>query len=1097
MTLEKPQLIGKPVPLDAPIDTPTVDDNKPQLIGKPVPLDVETPTLEPKTPQNESTFDKFVTGAKRGIAETAAPFAVDKPHVPEDVESMVGHIFGSMGMDIAGAAAAAKTGAILGAPIPFVGSLGGGLAALAGYAIYSGFGQEKLHEKRGGEFSPTRAGGRALLSMNPMLRYGGKLSQHFLNNANTLDKLSKVAKLAKTENFTPRMARLGAQVAGETGVATTESAEMGIDPKVAAGLTAGVSVFLHGLAFKTGRKIDLATTKDIDNLLTPSQYDLHARATQYMAQDRAKNPQKYKIPWQEFENGEIDVGFASMVAQRKAGRDQSDTEQLKRQAIMYLKQNKENAQDLWELWRHGLAVNKVAPIIKNELANAAEKEMVIGKSKDGVQTVLKSDIGRTAKWLKDGHHLGQQADQNPVLGSMGATERLNRVSESEGIFNNVAISIIDKQIKYNNFLNRHNVSAIDASWLKLYQATGSSSARQKIDHLLDNDGNLGPIATQVTEQLDDIFNTMHSSVQTYGMGTTKIDHYLPRRTIMGASQDVYIEDAVLNIMSAAQHPKFMKKPNIARWSKDEITDTFGADAPDLLANIQDLRWLKGVSGFGDDLRVDKLLEFQSHLRKPAIRKNIEHKTIGAALERTKKDVSFSDKMREMDSNKLINQYMTSQVKPAIMAESLHGIKQYADVASLMGAPNTASWFNRLHDDLIGNRPDSWRTKAQSMVNEWGNAIERGMIRNKDTWPKYYGLKSTKMMLDWATHGWRSSMYPAVLGLNTASALRNATQPILQNAPMLGGTYGPELVLRSYTNKPTKHLERLRRDGIITEHATQFEAEAQLKGMAKKINDKLMLPFNFADKTNRVISYNMGHLMVDDILKGNKAAIQALKNSGAGTLGALKKNGIVSHNDFAKNRDKAGDIIGKMLVARTQFHYDAAQKAEIVRDLGPMLTMFSKWPMAMASEAHTLLKENPELHRKAIRYTERFILPTLLLAGADELLNEKSPPKRMWGELHTMSPIWSVANLGNFDANPTVGAINAVKESIVRANQNGAHALENGLKDVLRHMLKTGGVGPAGISSLTSAAINELGDRKTWRDPKDQQMSKEIVESLFK
>ena len=203
------------------------------------------------------------------------------------------------------------------------------------------------------------------------------------------------------------------------------------------------------------------------------------------------------------------------------------------------------------------------------------------------------------------------------------------------------------------------------------------------------------------------------------------------------------------------------------------------------------------------------------------------------------------------------------------------------------------------------------------------------------------------------------------------------------------------------------------------------------GTAKAINDAAMRLYSGSDLINRSIAYNAGHIMAEDLIKGVPGALKALKNMGKGSMAGLKSQGI---KDAIESGDakKVGDILGKQLVSLTQFHYGPEQRSQFAREMGPMFSMFSKWPSTIGSKIVDIWKENPKMRHKAQKYFERYGAQWIVLAAMKSAMEDEDSPMLNYliGDPTQLSP--TSALQFSYLNTPALGLLNATSDVVKKS-----------------------------------------------------------------
>lgn len=1036
-----------------------------------------------------SKVGQFFSGLKTGAKETAAPFTVTEDEAQQErtMAELAGELVGSMGIDIAAGAAAAKAGAVAGSIAGPVGTAVGGLAGLAGYAVYSAYGQEELAQKRGGEFKAGRFAARTALAMNPLLRYGGKLSQQLTTSA------PKVAKaLQATEKTVPRIARYGAQVAGETAVAVDEfGAE---HAKVAT----AVSLVLHGAMFARGRAIDPDSSRVIGDLSSdPEVIDAAGVAAEKVNKMDVKIPEKL---------GLNDLKFANFLV-RKPGQDirapKRDIGPLTKKAQKaYDAKAKSSklllakAQKQWDT----LDDVKKMEAYKTHLMSDIMLEEIVKKNKNiqldfarkgNVKDAPVEDLEALNKKIRDNQGVALEVDR---LMGMGMTETLNRISEAVTMKEQFTFPVIKKARKAQKLMKRAKISKDQMGKLRAYFSEGKQKHHRKdIAHLLDdNDQFLSPKAGEAYNLMSSAWDDAYGIIKTMGFKPGYIEHYIPRKMLNVDEKASAVGDMARTLRTLADNmdPKVANK--IHKWSGQDIMkanpDFIEEDAANILAQIRDLMKLKKKYGGDKSNKLDfvQLDELRKTILKTTNSRRMGN-DVSAVFAREGDEVVES--LRDYDIFKNLLYYMNTSVKSAILQDPMQEIYSYYRVFNKAGMKDSAQWVQDLMQDISGViRPGTVDQMISDKSAMLKHHIDQGLKNAKQNkqFVKLMGYETLNLASE-AFRGWQTAVYPAYLGLNVKAHIRDLTQNLLQTAPYLGGTYGYEAVAKSLAKNPLKHVKRLAQSGLLSKGAFEeaiVDRSSKVGRAFGRINNTTMKTYLAVEKANRIWSYSIGHTLAQDITKGNRRAIEAFGKMGAGVRASLRKRGITSLDEIKNNLDEVGDVFGRHLVARTQFHYGSEQKAQFLRSLGPLFSMFTKWPVSVGTDLSVIWREHPKKMDAAKRLFERYGVSLSGLFMAARLMDEDNEVTNyLIGNPTDWAPVMAVSDVSVLN-NPGVEAVIASAETLREVVEDPSpEVVEKKLKAALRKIMKSGI--PAG-----SSVINEI-DRMR-RAQGDETLSSELI-----
>ena len=611
----------------------------------------------------------------------------------------------------------------------------------------------------------------------------------------------------------------------------------------------------------------------------------------------------------------------------------------------------------------------------------------------------------------------------------------------------------------------------------------------KIGKFLDAEGNLqeGKVKTAV-EAWSAAFDEAHSSIKAYNFEANYVDTYMPITQLNRMDLLDNVGEMVANI---GQYVRKMPQ-ELRRWDtnslKKEFPNLADQEATNVIEQIKKLAQLSKRQSGKSGLSWDSLIALQKATKKTKTHQRMGH-NISAIFARDEK-AKLPDEFREFNIRQAFSNYLNSSVKGAVMAEPMRAAQAQAEAFNIAGLSETGKWWDTLITDLNGGTRNSAKQWIGEKIAQAEYRLHRGM--KSDNFIEAFGYKTAKTATD-LFGAWQATIYPAYLGLNIRSHLRNLGQNLMVTAPEIGGLYGQTLVAKAFVKNPMKYSTRLISDGLLAKGATA-EAIAPGKGPGMKtitkVSDSVMSSYVASDKANRIWTYAVGQEMAKDLAGGVEEAYTALKKLGGPIKSELQAAGITTLEDFKERTDELGDILGKYLIGKTQFHYGAEQKAEFLRTLGPFFSMFTKWPVAVSSDMVNILQENPKLKDKVFRLYEKYGAPFSAMALAGYMVGKDNETVNwLVGDPKQWAPALSATEVGLFN-NPlfdtAAGASEFAKAVISLTEEDGegiTPTVKKGLEKALTSTVP-------GVSSI----INEVNRIKKSRG--ESKLSTDIVNELL-
>ena len=1076
------------------------------------------PTQEPiQEEEEDSTGELFLEGLMRAAKQEIIPFAVSDEEIKEMKEEelsgakMAGEAIGGLGTGMAAAIASAKAGGALGAgigslfggigavPGSAIGSLiGGGLGA-ATYAIYSGFGQEHImSELADQEFSPGRAIARSALQLNPIAKIEGRAAQTLQSLAPRLVKAAQAAGKSKAV-----YARAAAQIAGEAGVAAdTFGKDAGI-------FTALISTLISPMMVK-GMKSSpiLGSVEDLDNYLkTPVGQALSMKAADRIAKEI---PQEVNV-----KKALKDDRFLQYVLTRPGKSSSGEDAILKaspktRQARIQRLMSKENDQG-------GLTENKIAEMYKGYLSRnimmdeaskarkAIEKEFVknVGLKSD---RIMDEPFGDIANWLGDGQLIARATDRK--FGT-STTSLLNELAERKGTYEVEAGKLFNKGIDAVKKQRKLGFSNEEIGRLRVFLSEKSAKPEilpDRIKPLIDLNSKRikDPKLQEVVNLWDDAFESARNSITSRDFDVNKIPHYMPMKLIPKDTLPIQIRRSLQRIGGLARSAG---KDDLFKLKREDLKK-MGLAKAERRDVYEELTTMKRLASSFYGIPAGEVTEqklgglIQDMLKSGKAKPGLGYE-LSAMFSRGGSKIS--DKYRDLDIGSAYTRYVQSQVRGAIMDDVNRKLLDNVEILKATGASKAAAWWEDHMLDMIAGRQTP-NFKIANLMQDSKNKYRYWVDKSADDMGlanDALGRKGVKQMGE-ALSTWQSMLYPAYLGLNVRANLRNLTQVGALTAPELGGTYGYKTAARAYAKMAasiakgkslSQELDDLGLGGsrFLAEKLQADVKELPTVGAAKVLNNATMAIYSYSDVINRAATYRMGQIMAKDLLSGDKQALKALKKMGSATRANLQKAGVREAIQ-ARDADKLGDILGKSLVAKTQFHYGPEQRARYARFMGPMFSMFTKWPVSVGSNIVDVWQENPKAYQKLKRYMELYGAPLGVLSalgyGMKEYEGEHGVLNYLIGDPKEISP--ALALEFTLFQNPAVEALGEGKEQVRRAMASDKDFSENAA-DLTKKLTKkamTTAIPPVSsvINEVERFQKKAMGEKKTSFD--------ETLEDIF-
>lgn len=329
-----------------------------------------------------------------------------------------------------------------------------------------------------------------------------------------------------------------------------------------------------------------------------------------------------------------------------------------------------------------------------------------------------------------------------------------------------------------------------------------------------------------------------------------------------------------------------------------------------------------------------------------------------------------DYLLNTDVVDLATKWVGSTYRHGFMRDGLGRMSSAAD--GLAEASPVLSQYIRDHvSDLLGSRrgddlhklgtfaswtqdqADRMRIRADAGIREATNPVTKGV------WALIGGLPD-------AGRSMSGNVYSYYLGLRLDNVARNLSQLATMTVPSMHPKYAGDAARRAvagYYNTGRSLFNgaaaRELREAGLAPSTQLFEAQRELKdsltrsGIGRGVQQATdaaaafsMKMYETADLVSRHATLNLARDVVRDAMgsgRSREAAMAHLSNVSPGYLTAIRRA------FGARDEAEVTRLYSNYLNGATQFNYNRVSMSEFGRAMGPMLSMFSKWPTAVFGE----------------------------------------------------------------------------------------------------------------------------------------------------
>lgn len=675
-----------------------------------------------------------------------------------------------------------------------------------------------------------------------------------------------------------------------------------------------------------------------------------------------------------------DSGFRRWLVGAPA--DLSDAKVTERFDELWVRHRPEAQQNAWARW-------KMDRVLVDEAEQLAKRqhEILTGKP-------LQEQTSAVGRIMKDGQLVANDVDEKLGTNIVGVLDSFSRSKDAFSLAATEAYKVGARAQQLSRGLRGVSETSIGralaADWEKIPAAEAKLLRSEQ--------------GTKVLDAWRGAFDSVFKQVQAAGYEPGRISNYFPLQALRGADLGLALERGVEQLRARA-----------VKAGAGQLREL--ASDPDSQA------FLKFISE-----RLKKpidALDNRDILTAPKTLMTQELKT-GTGYDPTTLHLragELPDQVREWRPGQMLTSYINNNLKAVYMTDAFRSMGSHVRMLDTLGLTKTADFYRRYLQDMSGiarGAPAFLHEQAEQ-VRLWGRRLaDQGGLTGTA------GRAAAAVPDFMATL--QSSLYPAYLGWNLRAAARNLTQLWATAAPEIGGGYGYSLALRG--------AMAAGRDVIGGTNPAQFlKAKGQLSGAVgaelqqvldpnlvssrvraayDKYNELAMGVYSATDTANRFMAMHTAREWARDIISGNARGVKALNNLQRGAKESLLPDvkrllAAKGSGQEAAAIEELGDRLGDYLISRTQFRYGREQLNEFGRVMGPMFSMFSKWPVMVTSDIVNQLRHQG-LAGGSLRVMEKYAAPYLLLHGTATALNNfselaRSPEYRyMIGDPRELSPL---------------------------------------------------------------------------------------------
>jgi hypothetical protein len=414
-----------------------------------------------------------------------------------------------------------------------------------------------------------------------------------------------------------------------------------------------------------------------------------------------------------------------------------------------------------------------------------------------------------------------------------------------------------------------------------------------------------------------------------------------------------------------------------------------------------------------------------------------------------------DFLQETDIQTLVNKYLMENYRYANVKNTLQKLRTTQNLLDKAGAKEEAEYvgnlladFNgtaRLGDKRVTFRPARLASQMSELfqLSMHDKAATLPVGSNKRAFYEYVAERPD------AFKNMFMNIYPNFLGANVRAPIQNIVGTFSISVPELGYTYGTKGNLKAAARASKgmldkAYMEKLRQEGFVAPQWTNELLDTFKKGGRSKAGQAFdksaqaaMYLFEKSEQFNRALVYELAGDVAQDAMKKSKRALNFIDTMPP----SLRKKTLAALDNDPATADK---LIKRYMSDRYLFSYNKLNQSELARGLGPLLSTFTKYPLAVAGRALEPYRDvgrGTQFSAGLKDTTLKFVAPYVALSYLTTLLPDEIE-KQSFGDapgdefqlgkgLASASPVGALTGLatGKIAQNPLITTATSLAEGV--------------------------------------------------------------------
>lgn len=363
-------------------------------------------------------------------------------------------------------------------------------------------------------------------------------------------------------------------------------------------------------------------------------------------------------------------------------------------------------------------------------------------------------------------------------------------------------------------------------------------------------------------------------------------------------------------------------------------------------------------------------------------------------------------LRETNASAVIRKYVDSVGKYKMLSSNLAQLEGFQSLMEKRGDHLGSEYVRKHLQDITGGyRPGTLAAALSRTENQWVQFWDKATVNGNKVAPLLASLPDV-------AHLAMENMYPVYLGGRIDAPIRNLTGAAAQVWGEIGDTrYTAHLLWAG--GAMTMKRGRTGINELIDKGFIQADHNAEWAETARRVfvnnpavrgsrytADAAMFFFRWSEKLARATTYNMADAMTGDLAGAiSKKGVGLAADEASALMAARRMFSAMDNHQIEKfvaegSVSGVRDIVTKRLMAKTQFNYNKANASEFAREAGPYLSMFTKWPTAIAGDLKNRMTDRTKpIDKRLGGVAYKYLLPFMLLGAVGQLLPGETETQR--------------------------------------------------------------------------------------------------------